>query len=51
MLLKSVCVGTNPEKPKQTKTSHFFPGGLLDEHDQVLRMTAKTTMMVNKTRC
>ena len=39
---------------RQTQTNQnlpLFPGGLLDEHDQELRMTAQTTMMINETCC
>lgn len=35
----------NPNKPEPS----IFPGGFLDEHDQELCMTAKTTLMINET--
>lgn len=42
--------GASQSRKIQTKQNlPLFPGGLLDEHDQELCMTAKTTMMINET--
>lgn len=37
-------------KTQTNQNLSLLPGDLLDEHDQELCMTAKTTVMINKTR-